>query len=96
MITVVFIAIIIILLIVNNEKMRWYNFDALIQNVSYNVKGDPTITINGTEYFLSYSHWQFGIAKIEKGDRIIKIKGKMDLKLIKKNRRDTINFFHQY
>ena len=80
-----------LLSIIGYIQIRLMHFNGTVQNVTYSVKGFPTVTINGTNYSLGYPNWGFNVP-IEKGDKLIKKKGEMDLKLIKRNRRDTIDF----
>jgi hypothetical protein len=93
-ITISFFAIILILWLVSNEIVRNYNFDGIVEKVTYSIKGIPKVTIKGVEYHLEYNDYHFNNGLIEKGDRLIKKKGEMDLKLIKSNSKDTINFLH--
>jgi hypothetical protein len=90
-ILIVFLGSILILSIINYGKSRTSAFNGIVEKVKYNVQGFPTITIKGVEYFLSYNNWAFTVP-IEKGDKMIKEKGKMNLKLIKRNGKDTIDF----
>ena len=89
---ILFILIILLLCIIGYEQNNLYSFNGFVQNVTYNIKGTPTITINGKDYFLNAPVWQFYPLKIEKGDRMIKKSGEMDLFIIKQRSHDTINF----
>lgn len=90
-VTICVIGGLFLLWIIGYIRIRLTHFNGTVQNVTYSIKGYPTVTINGTNYPLDYPYWNFSIP-IGKGDRIIKKKGEMNLKLIKRNRKDTIDF----
>ena len=68
------------------EALNW-NFNGAVQKVRYDVKGIPFVTVNGKEYDLYDTFWDFNI-KIHKGDTIIKNKGDRRIKVIH-NSKDT-------
>jgi hypothetical protein len=90
-ITIAVVGGLFLLWVIGYMQIRLTHFNGIVQNVTYSIKGYPTVTINGTNYPLNYPYWVFTVP-IEKGDRIIKKKDEMNLKLIKRNRRDTIDF----
>jgi hypothetical protein len=94
LIIIALIAIVTILYMVNYEIRKNYCFEGVVENVYYNDKGTPTVTINKESFFLGYNDWDFSIVRVEKGDIMIKKKGDMNLKIIKMDSKDTINFFN--
>lgn len=69
-----------------------YEFDGAVEKISYSSnKGTPKVIIKGQEYILSYNDWNVD-REIEQGDSLIKRKGEMSLKLIKKETREVIIF----
>ncbi len=58
-----------------------YNFTGVVENVDYDVKGIPEVTVHNEKYYLA-SGYNFEY-KIERGDSIIKLKGSSVYKIIK-------------
>ena len=82
-----FIALIIFGLCLTGGKIaRDYSFNGVVQQVSYDEKGIPTVTIKGVEYQLGYNDWGRNKDTIEVGDSMIKRKGDTHIKLIKCHR----------
>jgi len=94
-VTIFFIGGLFLLWVIGYVQIRLTHFNGIVQNVTYSIKGYPTVTINGTNYPLDYPNWGFRVP-IEKGDKLIKKKGEMNLKLIKRNRKDTIDFLMKW
>jgi hypothetical protein len=85
-----FIAVIFIALIVgvqfNNKgkaKELDYQFNGIVDSVSYNIKGKASIVVKGAHYYLGAPNWDFDHNKIQKGDLISKKRNSMIIKLIK-------------
>lgn len=74
----------------NRQKNLSYHFDNIVQNVSYDVKGIPTITIEKQDYYLS-DGYNFNY-KIEKGDSLKKRKGSNIYILIKDHTGEKLHF----
>src|SRR5258708_4070460 len=89
-----FVAIMFALWLIGGEMSLNDSFNGLVQNVNYNEKGIPTVTIKGIEYYLAGENWGHYQDKIETGDSMIKKKGELYIKLIKRNRIDTVK--HQF
>ena len=86
----VFIAVMIIALILGirlTQKGRIenlnYQFDGVVDSVSYDIKGYATITVKGSHYYLGGTSWDFNHNRIQKGDSILKKRNSMIVKLIK-------------
>lgn len=89
------ILIVVLIYSYDHFKNKVLNFKGVITSVSYDIKHNPTVKINGITYDLYYGEWDFETNKISKGDILIKPKGRFDLYLIKNNSRDTINLQYQ-
>lgn len=76
------------------EWMRYQQFDGTVEDVTYNIKKLPTVTINGKNYQIYYPY-TFPV-QIEKGDKMIKRRGNIRLLLIKPHSKDTIDFTRTY
>jgi hypothetical protein len=74
------------------EITEMYSFNGIVEKVSYGRQHQPTVTINGIEYYLNGPGWGFASDTIKKGDKMIKRKGDRNLLLIKPKSKDTINF----
>ncbi len=64
------------------RKALFYQFDGKVDAVDYDKKGAPTVTIKGTKYDLSVTHWDFN-HQIEAGDSMIKKADSMMIKIFK-------------
>jgi hypothetical protein len=89
------LGVIFVLWLIAYERALNYNFNGIVERISYDAQDEPTVIINGTEYDLGCNNW--GIHKdkketIEVGDSLIKIKGQIFIKLIKRNRKDPATF----
>lgn len=71
------------------------NFDGVVQKVDYDQQDNPTVTIKNIDYFLSGYGWHFALKKIEAGDRLIKKENSLNLFLVKRNQRDTVNLYRK-
>ncbi|OCX51028.1 hypothetical protein BEL04_20135 [Mucilaginibacter sp. PPCGB 2223] len=72
------------------EQSLNINFVGTVNNVSYDVKGIPNITIGDKEFYLgSGYHFDY---QIQKGDSLIKKKGSNIYKLIKSKSGKTLEF----
>ncbi len=87
----VFMGIVIFLYFRAYITEKHYEFQGVVQNVSYDIKGTPDIYIDGKKYILSYNDWNFNY-KIDKGDSLIKRKNEMVIKLIKHKTGEIIYF----
>ena len=66
-------------------------FRGVVQNVQYDIQGNATIMINDSTYKPRSNRWAFR-GQIQKGNSLIKFKGSMDIKLIKKKTRNEMIF----
>jgi hypothetical protein len=66
-------------------------FSGVVQKVEYDIKGDATITINGSVYQLIWNNWSFG-GQIQKGDSLVKVKNTLKIKLVKEKSKEVIFF----
>lgn len=73
-----------------SKRLKGYEMKGVVDRITYDVKGLPYVDVNGTQYYLG-GPWNFE-HKIEEGDSIIKRKGDMSIKLIKKNTGEIIQF----
>ena len=73
------------------ETKNWV-FKGPVQKVYYDIKGFPTITVNGNNYNLFFAIWHFK-TKIYIGDTVIKYKGSRRIYLIRHGTADTL-FYH--
>jgi outer membrane receptor for ferrienterochelin and colicin len=71
------------------QKATQWEFKGAIQKVRYDDKKNPSVTVNGTEYYLFYTGWDSHI-KIRVGDTLIKNKGDLTIKVIRPNRLDSM------
>jgi hypothetical protein len=85
----------IALTIIGNTILRNYAFNGEVENVDYDWNRFPIISIKGETYDLNYDGWETNSNKIRIGDRMIKKKGEMTLKLIKQHSRDTIDLLYK-
>jgi hypothetical protein len=73
------------------KKNLKYKFNGVIEKVSYDDKGDPSITIKGKIYDLTSNSWNFNHL-ICKGDSLKKDSGKLAIKLVKHKNGKVIIF----
>jgi hypothetical protein len=89
-----FVILISVIAIVNGKSSdsKYFNMDfaGKVEGVGYDIKGYPTVTIKGDDYYIG-AFYNFN-NKIETGDSMIKVKGQYVFKLIKKNSVDTLYF----
>lgn len=64
------------------RKALSYHFDGKVDAVDYDKKGQATVTIKGTKYDLSVTHWDFS-HQIQAGDSMIKKADSMAIKIFK-------------
>jgi hypothetical protein len=78
--------LIIIILWIGFFEIKTYNlsFNGIIQKISYDEKHEPHPTINGKQYDLLFSYNKNSYDTLVVGDIIIKLKGNLYYKLIKK------------
>jgi hypothetical protein len=67
------------------QEVLLYEFNGKVENVSYSVKGEPTIKVNGKSYDLPVNFWNFN-HQIEMQDSLIKLKNSMIVTIVKKNK----------
>jgi hypothetical protein len=75
---------------VTQKAIKWH-FSGPVENVRYDVKKYPWVIINGIEFNLYYTTWDFNV-KINKGDTLIKQVDDIRIKLIRQGTHDTISF----
>jgi hypothetical protein len=89
---VAFLVIVIIFVIASitepKKALEW-SFRGPVQKVSYDGQHTPSVTVNHKEYYLYNVKWDREI-EIHVGDIIIKEKGDLLIKLVRKNTKDTI------
>jgi hypothetical protein len=73
------------------KKNLQYNFNGEVQNIRYDSKGFPYVTIDNRTYYLSYNNWDFN-HRIAKGDTLQKNKNTFTVKLIKYKSSDVLIF----
>jgi len=89
-ISAIFLIIYLINKAVNRPAtIKGWSFKGPVENVWYTEKGIPSVLIHGTEYNLDYMIWHFDDI-IHVGDTIIKRKGDLRLRLIRRNTKDTV------
>jgi hypothetical protein len=66
------------------QEVSLYHFNGRVDSVSYSVKDEPTIKVNGKEFDLPVNFWDFN-HQIEIGDSIVKVKNSMVVEIVKKN-----------
>ena len=84
-----FFSLFIFLTIRGNNINRNYEFNGVVEDVNYDIKGTPSVTISGHVYYLSYNNWNFQ-HRIMKMDTLIKKKGYMKIILIKYSTHEKI------
>jgi hypothetical protein len=89
---IAFLAVGIIYTFLKNEReIPQWAINGVVQKVKYyDARGEPEITVNGKTYYLESRHWNIPFG-IDRGDSIIKIKGSMEIKLIKHKSGNIIN-----
>jgi len=65
-----------------SKQMKDMEFNGIVQDIQYNIKGGATIKINNVIYEPASNNWVFR-GEIQNGDSLIKLKNSMDIKLIK-------------
>jgi len=75
---------------ITEKAVKWH-FNGPVENIRYDVKKYPWVIINGTEFNLYYTTWNFNI-RINKGDTLIKQANDTRIKLIRQGTHDTISF----
>jgi hypothetical protein len=75
------------------SKRKNYNyfFKGKVENIYYDIKGIPSVTINQKSYYLSYIDWKFD-HQIEKGDSLEKKASSFTIKLTKSDTGNVILF----
>src|SRR5687767_12558833 len=73
------------------EIIKNFEFKGVVENVRYEKKGIPYVTVNSKTYYLSYNNWSLK-RSIQKGDFIIKEKGALSITVIKKNSGEKLTF----
>ena len=59
-----------------------YHFNGVVDKVEYDAKSIPTVKVNGKDYYLGSTNWNFNHL-ITQGDSIEKDSGNLTVKLIK-------------
>ena len=72
----------------SKKSLKWH-FKGTVEYVYYNDKNTPHVVVNNKKYDLFYAIWDKSI-KINVGDTLIKQKGSLLIKLIRKNGTDTL------
>ena len=88
---IIILIVIIISYYIKPKLVKAWDFKGPVKDVYYDIKGYPTITINGDSYYLFYTMWHIDV-QINIGDTIIKKKGDLRIKLIRQNSHDTIYY----
>ncbi|HEX3387182.1 MAG TPA: hypothetical protein VHS53_18410 [Mucilaginibacter sp.] len=79
---------------INYERVRLLHFNGMVEDISYGQSGsNPEVQINGENYNLWSGFWSINYQKIEKEDKLIKIRGDLHLKMIKPNSKDTVDLY---
>lgn len=65
-------------------------FSGTVENVLYDVKGIPSVTVHGKEYYLN-NFYNFD-HQIERGDSLVKYKGATIYRLVKKDNGRVVEF----
>lgn len=86
-----FIALSIFFFIRGYLMVNGYEFNGIVQKVTYSVKGTPYVIVNGKEYVLDWNSWGFD-NKIQQGDSLIKEKNTLFIKLVKQKTGEVIFF----
>jgi len=73
------------------KRARQTQFSGVVEKVRYDIHKYQFITINGTEYDLNGMKWHHNIP-VHNGDTIVKQRGDLRIKLLRRNSRDTIMF----
>lgn len=64
------------------RKALGYQFNGKVDTISYDSNGQPIISIHGTKYDLSVTHWDFN-HQIQSGDSMVKKADSMVIKIFK-------------
>jgi hypothetical protein len=97
--TALLLVVIVIILIVFGlykrtsltQKANKWHFNGPVENVRYDVKRYPWVIVNGREFNLYYTSWNFNV-RINKGDTLIKQVDDIRIKLIRQGTHDTISY----
>ena len=90
---IIFLLTVGILTFINYERIRLMHFTGIVQKVVYARDRRPTVTINGEDYDLFSTFNSLPDKQIEIGDKMIKKRGDIYFRLIKRNSKDTIGFY---
>ena len=89
----IFIGFIAFMTSFNYLRVRFMHFNGVVEYVSYGQFGNnPEVQINGETYNLYYRGWTNSV-KFQRGDKLIKVRNDMHLKIIEPGRKDTIDFY---
>lgn len=88
--TIVFVAFLSFQAMKGSQENYQMEFSGVVESVSYDKKGFPTISVNKAEYYLS-NYYNFNY-EIEKGDIIKKKQDERTCILIKKNTGKVFQF----
>ncbi len=83
------ISFFVFLRIMDHKENINYQFNGKIDSVFYDLKGSPTIMVNGKAYYLSDNDWLFN-TRLEKGDLVFKKSKQMTIKLARHNTGEVI------
>lgn len=67
---------------INKKAAFNYQFNGKVDSVDYNLEGQASIYIKGSQYDLFYKKWDFNHNRIHKGDSMIKTKNSLVIKLV--------------
>jgi len=68
-----------------------YEFNGIVESVSYDDKNIPSATVDGQTYYLGATNWNFN-RLIEAGDSLHKQKGNIVIELIKQKTGKILTF----
>lgn len=81
---IIFVAYVFISNNTYEKKVIKLAFDGIVENVSYDGKSIPSVTIKSVKYYLGSNYWNFE-RQIAVGDSMQKDSGRYLVKLIKQN-----------
>lgn len=86
----IFVGTVMFFWIKNSNEVKNFEFNGHIEQVSYDAKNIPEIKVNSKKYVLT-GGWGFKRA-LKAGDEVIKKKGELIIKVVHRNKRDTLFF----
>jgi hypothetical protein len=90
----IFIGFIVFMTSFNYLRLRFMYFNGVVENVSYGQFGNnPEVEIDG-EWYNLYNGWGTNALRvIQKGDKLIKARNNMHLKIVEPGKKDTIDLY---